>query len=75
MERTSGSLMEWLIPIAFIACTSWVVWHLPAFLLDWLPYANESMRDQVEAIYLRSDVTPNMAGYLVGILISSTSSP
>ena len=66
MEKTSGGLSEWLIPLAFVGTVAWVVWHLPAFLLDWLPYESESLRGQVEAIYLRSDVTPALPGLFGG---------
>ncbi|WP_377189028.1 TRAP transporter small permease subunit [Ruegeria meonggei] len=62
MQRSTGGLVEWLVPLAFVATASWLVWHLPAFLLDWLPYTSESLKGQVEEIYLRSDVTPNMPG-------------
>lgn len=66
MQKTSGGIWEWLIPLAFVATMSWLVWHLPAFLLDWIPYTSESLRGQVEAIYLRSDVTPNLGGIFGG---------
>ena len=35
-------------------------------MLDWIPYTSESMRAQVEAIYIRADVTPNMSGIFGG---------
>ena len=66
MQKASGGITEWLIPLAFVGTMSWLIWHLPAFLLDWLPYSSESLRAQVEAIYLRSDVTPNMSGIFGG---------
>ncbi|MEP1933900.1 MAG: TRAP transporter small permease subunit [Roseibium sp.] len=66
MQKTTGGIVEWLIPLAFVAAASWWIWHLPAFLLDWLPYDSESLRGQVEAIYLRSDITPNMPGIFGG---------
>lgn len=66
MQEKTGGIVEWLIPLAFVATVSWLVWHLPAFLLDWLPYTSESLRGQVEAIYLRSDVTPNLGGVFGG---------
>ena len=66
MQKTTGGIVEWLIPLAFVAVVSWWIWHLPAFLLDWLPYTSESLRGQVEAIYLRSDITPNMPGIFGG---------
>jgi TRAP-type mannitol/chloroaromatic compound transport system permease small subunit len=66
MQRASGGISEWLIPLAFVGTVAWLIWHLPAFLLDWLPYSSESLRGQVEAIYLRADVTPNMGGIFGG---------
>ena len=60
MQKRSGGIVEWLIPLAFVGTAAWLIWHLPAFMLDWIPYTSESMRAQVEAIYIRADVTPNM---------------
>ena len=57
MQKRTGGLIEWLIPLAFVGVMSWLVWHLPAFMLDWIPYTSDSLRAQVEAIYLDSDVT------------------
>ncbi|MGB7241864.1 MAG: TRAP transporter small permease [Sulfitobacter sp.] len=66
MHRKSGGIFEWLIPLAFVGTMSWLIWHLPAFLLDWLPYTSDSLRGQVTAIYLRADVTPNLGGVFGG---------
>jgi len=66
MQQQSSGITQWLIPLAFVATMSWLVWHLPAFMLDWIPYTSESLRGQVEAIYLRADVTPEMAGIFGG---------
>ncbi|MFK7836478.1 MAG: TRAP transporter small permease subunit [Sulfitobacter sp.] len=66
MQKTKGGIVEWLIPLAFVGTMAWLIWHLPAFLLDWIPYTSESLRGQVEAIYLRSDVTPNLGGIFGG---------
>ena len=60
MQRTSGSLIEWLIPLAFIFCAGWAIWHMPAYILTWFPHENESMFGQVSAIFDRNDVTPNL---------------
>lgn len=60
MQRTSGSLIEWLVPLAFIVCAGWVIWHIPAYLLTWFPHENQSMLAQVTAIHDRNDVTPNL---------------
>jgi len=66
MQQQSSGITQWLIPLAFVATMSWLVWHLPAFMLDWISYTSESLRGQVEAIYLRADVTPEMAGIFGG---------
>lgn len=55
MEQKSGSLIEWVIPLAFILCAGWVTWHMPAFILDWGGHA-----DQLAALFKRIDVTPNL---------------
>ena len=66
MQKASGGVSEWLIPLAFVGTMSWLIWHLPAFMLDWIPSTSDSLRGQVEAIYLRADVTPDMAGVFGG---------
>ncbi len=60
MERTSGGLIEWLVPLAFIACAGWAIWHLPAYMLTFIPYSDPSLFDQVSSIFVRNDVTPNL---------------
>ncbi|WP_227270003.1 TRAP transporter small permease subunit [Roseobacter weihaiensis] len=60
MQKTSGSLIEWLVPLAFILCAGWVIWHIPAYILTWFPHENESMLGQVTAIFDRNDVSPNL---------------
>ena len=55
MEQKSGSLIEWLVPLAFILCAGWTIWHMPAFILDWGGHG-----DQLAAHYQRVDVAPNM---------------
>ncbi|MEP5154881.1 TRAP transporter small permease [Planktotalea sp.] len=66
MQKTTGGIIEWLIPLAFVGTMSWLIWHLPAFLLDWIPYTSESLKGQVQAIYLESDITPNLGGIFGG---------
>ena len=65
-EAETGGLLEWLIPLAFIVCMGWVIWHMPSFILDFLPPANESLYGQIEALQQRKDVTPNMAAVVGG---------
>lgn len=66
MQNKPGSITEWIIPLAFVGTAAWLVWHLPAFMLDWIPYSSDSLRAQVEAIYIRADLTPNMVGIFGG---------
>lgn len=55
MEQKSGSLIEWLMPLAFIICAAWVTWHMPAFILDW-----GGDGQQLSEQYKRLDVAPGM---------------
>lgn len=66
MDQKSGSLWEWVIPMACFFCFAWVVWQLPAFLLDLIPYESESLQAQVTAIFLKSDAFPGLAGLFGG---------
>ncbi len=61
MHDKSGSLIEWVIPFCFILCAGWLVWHLPAFTLDWVP-PDQSQVDNLRGLHHRNDVTPGMAG-------------
>lgn len=65
-QRISGGLVEWLVPLAFVVCAGWVIWHIPAFTLDWHPPADQSARDNLSGIFQRNDVTPNMPGLFGG---------
>ncbi len=66
MKDESGSLIEWLIPFAFVICSGWATWHTPAYILDFLPPESESLFSQMSALHLRKDVTPDMAGLFGG---------
>ncbi|MGB1034483.1 MAG: TRAP transporter small permease subunit [Primorskyibacter sp.] len=68
MDKTSnGSLLEWIMPLVFIVAAGWTVWHLPAYMIDWITYESDSLRQQVTAIHRANDVTPNMAGLFGGM--------
>lgn len=67
MKEDSGSLIEWLVPTAFIVCMSWVIWHMPVFILDFLPPSSESLFAQISDLRARKDVTPDMAGLFGGV--------
>ena len=70
-EETSspktGSLWEWLIPLAFVICMGWLIWHTPAFILDFIPSENQGLVDQMTALHLRKDVTPGLPGLFGGL--------
>lgn len=61
MDPKSGSLTEWLVPLAFILVAGWVTWHMPAFILDWGGHG-----DQLAALYGRIDVAPGLPGVFGG---------
>ena len=67
MREESGSLIEWLIPLAFVICSGWATWHTPAYILDFIPSENASKVEQMTALHERKDVTPNMEGLFGGI--------
>lgn len=54
-EQRNGTAVEWLVPIALVLVTGWVIWHMPAFILDWGGH-----QDQLAAHFARVDVAPNM---------------
>ncbi|MEL6101625.1 MAG: TRAP transporter small permease [Pseudomonadota bacterium] len=66
MRERSGSLIEWLVPLAFIVCAGWVVWHIPAFTLDFAPPQDPSQYDKLSALFKRNDVSPGMGGLFGG---------
>ena len=66
MKEESGSLVEWLIPLAFVICSGWAIWHTPAYILDFIPPGNPSLVDQMSQLHLRKDVTPQMPGLFGG---------
>ena len=66
MQVRSGTPIEWLVPLAFIFCAGWVVWHMPAFTLDFYPPTDPSEFDKLSALFNRVDVTPGMGGLFGG---------
>ncbi len=61
MQEQSGKAVEWLIPLGFILCAGWLVWHLPAFTLDFWP-PDASQVDNLRGLHHRNDVTPGWGG-------------
>jgi len=66
MGEKTGTLVEWLWPIAFSVASGWVIWHLPVYILDFAPHESQSLFNQVSAIHARKDVTPDMPGLFGG---------
>lgn len=67
MEKEPGSLVEWLVPLAFVLCSGWAIWHIPAYLLDFIPPADQSLNDQISALHARKDVAPDLPGLFGGV--------
>lgn len=59
MQQKSGTLIEWLMPLAFIFCAGWATWHMPAFILDW-----GGDGEQLAEQFRRLDVTPNLSAVM-----------
>lgn len=55
MEKSHGTTIEWLVPISFALALGWLIWHAPAFILDWGPE-----NQQLEAQYERTDIASGM---------------
>jgi len=66
MRDESGSFLQWLVPMAFVFTAGWVIWHIPAYILDFIPPASESLMSQISELHKRKDVTPDMAGLFGG---------
>ena len=58
MHEQTGSVREWLVPMAFVVCAGWAIWHAPAYILEFIPHENESKLAQVTAIHELKDVAP-----------------
>ena len=62
MEEKSGRLLDWILPGAFVLCAGWVIWHIPAYLLDLIPPSTPSLFDQMSELHARKDFSPGMGG-------------
>lgn len=66
MEDNSGSFWEWVFPMAFIVCAGWAIWHVPAYILDFLPPEGESLFAQISELHARKDVSKGLPGLFGG---------
>ena len=67
--QQQGSLKEWIYPSIFLIAAGWLVWHMPAFILDFLPPESQSLFGQISELHQRKDVTPTWLAYLVDLRI------
>ncbi|MCW1952273.1 MAG: TRAP transporter small permease subunit [Octadecabacter sp.] len=65
-EKQTGHIGEWIWPSAFLICAGWVIWHMPAFILDFAPPESESLFGQISGLHERKDVLPNLGGLFGG---------
>lgn len=65
-EKQTGNWAEWLWPTAFLICAGWLVWHIPAFTLDWIPPESESLFLQVSELHTRKEIIQDMPGLFGG---------
>lgn len=66
MKQSTGGLVEWLIPFALFVCGGWAIWHMPAYILDFLPPDSESLFAQMSELHKRKDVLPDLPGLFGG---------
>lgn len=55
-EISTGSFFEWFYPFMFFVSAGWIVWHMPNYILDFIPPASESLVDQMSQLAIRKDV-------------------
>lgn len=67
MNNVSGGLKEWVFPFAFVFCAGWVIWHGPAYILDFIPQENQSLIAQMTELHERKDVSPGLSGLFGGL--------
>ena len=62
-RRYSGDLKDWVLPTCFVICAGWTLWQMPAYLLDFATYANDSKRLQIQDYFDRKQISPWLAGF------------
>jgi len=65
-DVSTGSFIEWAMPMAFVAVSAWIVWHFPAYTLTFFPWEAGSQLDQTSALFRRRDVSG--LSYLFGYI-------
>lgn len=62
-------VIEWLVPFLFILGGGWLMWHMPAFILDWSDWSDEARQsafDRLSGQFQRNDATPELPGLFGG---------
>lgn len=57
MEKSHGTIIEWVVPLAFCLTFAWVVWQGPAFILTFGPE-----NQQLDAQFARTDLFKGLSG-------------
>ena len=65
-EPDTGKFIEWAIPFSFAVCMGWVIWHMPAYILDFIPPESESLFAQIQALHETKEVTQGWPGLFGG---------
>lgn len=60
VDKSTGNPVEWIVPLLFSIVAGWLVWHLPAFTLDFFPPQGAGQQEQLSALFRRYDVAPDM---------------
>ena len=55
-DKQTGNLEEWIWPSLFLISCAWVIWHIPAFILDWFRPESESLFLQISELHLRKEI-------------------
>ena len=66
-NNVSGGWKEWLFPFAFVMSAGWVIWHGPAYILDFIPHQTPSIIAQMTELHERKDISPGWPGLFGGL--------
>ena len=67
VNTETGRLIEWVVPLCFVLCASWVIWHLPAYILTIAPHESESLLGKVTALHNTKELSPGLPGLFGGV--------
>ncbi len=67
MNEDNNGIWGWLVPLAFVICAGWVIWHIPAYILTIAPHENPSILGRVTALHEAKELTPFLPGMFGGV--------